>query len=100
MPLQLTQDQHLSVVGDVKVMATTPDFVEPPYHPIQFRLEEHIDWESIAKSLCNHEFTDSHEGENECELEVKVQNVEDCEQSNLFDEHISVSELNNSQAKW
>ena len=50
------------------------------------------------KDLCNHELIDSHDGENECELEIKVQNIEDFEQSNLFDEHISVSELNNNHA--
>ena len=50
------------------------------------------------KSLCNYEFIDSHDGENEYELEIKVQNIEDFEQSNLFDEHISISELNNSHA--
>ena len=71
MPLQLTPDQHLSGVGDVKVMATTPEYVEP-YHPIQFRLKEHIiDEESMMKSLCNHELIDSHDGENDSELEVK-----------------------------
>ena len=79
-------------------MATTPGPVEPAYHTIQFRLKEHIDQESMVKSLCNHEFTDSHNGENECELEAKVQNIEDFEQSNSFDEHISVSELNNNHA--
>ena len=52
----------------------------------------------VKKKPCNHEFIDSHEGPNECELDVKVQNVEDFEQYNLFDEHISVSELNNSHA--
>ena len=83
---------------DVKVMATTPDSVEPSYHPIQFRLKEHIDQESMAKSLCNHELIDFHDGENEYELEIKVQNIEDFEQSNLFLEHISVSELNNNHA--
>ena len=95
MPLQLTPDQHLSAAGDAKVMATMPDSVEHPYHPIQFRSKEHTDQESMVKSLCNHEF-DSHEGENEYELVVKVQNSEDFEQSNLSDEHISVSELNKS----
>ena len=50
------------------------------------------------KNPSNHEFIDSHESEYECELDVKVQNVEDFEQYNLFDEHISVSDLNNSQA--
>ena len=70
MPLQLTPDQHLSDVGDVKVMATTPDSVEPPYHPIQFRLKEHINQESIVKSLCNHELIESRDGENESELEI------------------------------
>ena len=83
---------------DVKVMATTPDSVEPSYHPIQLRLKEHIGQESMVKSLCNHELIDSPDGENEYELEIKVQNIEDFEQSNLFDEHISVSELNNKHA--
>ena len=73
MPLQLIPDQHLFAVGDVKVMAPKPDSVEPPYHPIQFRLKEHIDIELIG----------SPGDENECELEVKVQNIEDFEQSNF-----------------
>ena len=89
---------HLSAVGDAKVMATVPNSVEFPYHPIQFRSKEHLDQEPMVKNPCNHEFIDSHEGKNECELDVKVQNVEDFEQLNLFDEHISVSELNNSHA--
>ena len=80
---------------DGKVMANTPDSV---YHSIQFRLKEHIDQESMVKSLYNHELIDFHDGENEYELEIKVQNIEDFEQSNLFDEHISVSELNNNHA--
>ena len=95
MSLQLTPDQHNSAVGHAKVMATTPDSVAPPYHPIQFRTKGDKDQESMVNSVCNHEFG-SHEGESECELKVKVQNIEDFEQSNLFDEHISVSELNNS----
>ena len=95
MHLQLTPDQYLSAAGDVEVMTTTPASVELP---IQFRFKEHIDQESMVKSLCNHELIDSDDGENQCDLEVKVQNIEDFEQSNLFDEHISISELNNNHA--
>ena len=74
-------------------MASTPDSV---YHPIQFRLKEHIDQESMVKSLYNHELIGFHDGENEYELEIKVQNIEDFDQSTLFDEHISVGELSNN----
>ena len=96
MPLQLTPDQHRSAVGDAKLMAIMPDSVELPYHPIQVRLKEHIDQESTVENPSNHEFIDSHEGEYECDRDVKVQNVEDFEEYNLSDEHISVSDLNNS----
>ena len=79
-------------------MANSPDSVEASYHPIQFRLKEHIDQESMVESLCIYELIDSHKGENEYELEIKVQNIEDFEQSNLLDEHISISQLNNNHA--
>ena len=73
MPLQLTPDEHFSAVGNAEAIVTTPDSVQPPYHPIQFRLKEHIDQESMVKSLCNH---DSYAGENECEpLKLNIINL-------------------------
>ena len=98
MPLQLTPDQHFSAVGDAKLMATMPDSVELPYHPVQVRLKERLNQESTVKSPSNHDIIDSHEGEYERDLDVKVQSVKDFENFNLFDEHFSVSDLNNSQA--